>query len=114
MRMWNVDVEYMCNQHILGEHVEMHMFVGALERKKSFKGFVEKGFVEIHNIRKRHSELEIEMIKRGMNHKSPIHRMKFVRLGKVDPEKSMVDLLKRCKNCRTNFKFKSKKYKEVK
>ena len=30
MRMWNVDVTKMCNKHLLGEHVEMHMFVGII------------------------------------------------------------------------------------
>ena len=26
MRMWLVDPKFMCNQHLLGEHVEMHSF----------------------------------------------------------------------------------------
>ena len=32
MRMWMVDPQIMCRQHLLGEHTEMHMFVGTLKR----------------------------------------------------------------------------------
>ena len=32
MRMWNVDPKLMCNKHLLGEHVEMHMFFGTIQK----------------------------------------------------------------------------------
>ena len=35
--MWNIKTEKMCNQHLLGEHVEMHMFVGTLNKNKSIQ-----------------------------------------------------------------------------
>ena len=30
MRMWMVNPGFMCNKHLLGEHVECHMLVGHL------------------------------------------------------------------------------------
>ena len=50
MRMWMVDPRIMCRQHLLGEHVEIHMFVGAISRGKSVKGYLEKGLLEVHNM----------------------------------------------------------------
>jgi len=62
MRMWMVNPKIMCRQHLLGEHVEIHMFVGTLSRGKSVKGYLEKGLLEVHNLYWRHEEL-VEEIK---------------------------------------------------
>ena len=72
MRMWMVDPRVMCRQHLLGEHVEIHMFVGAISRGKSVKGYLEKGLLEVHNMYARHEELMEEMKRRGYNHSSDI------------------------------------------
>lgn len=98
--MWNVDTERMCNQHLLGEHVEMHMFAGTLNKGISVKGYVEKGLVEIHNIAKRHEEIAKEMLKRKMNHKSPIQKFKKVVAGNVNVQENTKELKRRCKECR--------------
>jgi len=103
MRMWNVDIRKMCNQHLLGEHVEMHMCAGSLARGKSVQGFIDKGLMEIHNIKKRHDILSKEMLKRGMNHKSKIQDFKELNAGKVDIKKSEKELKKRCKDCKARF-----------
>ena len=36
MRMWGVDPKQMCRQHLLGEHVELHMQAGAVLEKMGF------------------------------------------------------------------------------
>jgi hypothetical protein len=100
MRMWNIDPEKMCNQHLLGEHVECHMFVGTLNKNKSVKGYLDKGLVEIHNIKKRHKELVNEMKNRGMNHKSELPYYKKQKIGFVNINKNEKDLFKRCDKCR--------------
>lgn len=100
MRMWNVNPRVMCNQHLLGEHVECHMFVGTLNRGKSVQGYLEKGLLEIHNLKKRHDELSKEMERRGMNHKSKLPVFKIIKLGKVNPQKNLIELKRRCKECR--------------
>lgn len=100
MRMWNVKPELLCNKHLLGEHVEMHMFAGTIKRNKSIKGFLSKGFVETGNITKRHNELATEMLKRGINHKSELTLDVKNNEGFVDVLNSLADLAKRCEKCR--------------
>ena len=46
MRMWNVNPKTLCRKHLLGEHLEIHMFVGSINKKISMKGYLEKGFLE--------------------------------------------------------------------
>ncbi len=46
MRMWNVLPEYLCRKHLLGEHVEMHMFVGTIKRGVSLNGYIKNKLVE--------------------------------------------------------------------
>ena len=57
MRMWMVNPRIMCRQHLLGEHVEIHMFIGTINRRKSVQGYLEKGLLEIHNLYNRHEDL---------------------------------------------------------
>ena len=99
MRMWNVNPKILCNSHMLGEHVEMHFFLGWIKKGKSIKGFIEKGLVEVHNIKKRHDELAEEMIKRGMNHKSPMEDYNFETAGYVNIQENLKELKKRCNKC---------------
>lgn len=100
MRMWNVKPGKMCDRHLLGEHVECHMFVGTLNRNKKIQGYIDKGLVEVHNIKKRHDELAGEMLKRGMKHKSPLPEYKMKKAGRINPEKNIIELKKRCSKCR--------------
>lgn len=99
MRMWKVNPKIMCRNHLLGEHLEMHMFVGCLNKGKNLKGYLDKGLLEVHNLRKRHEELVKEMLNRGFNHQSPLPKFKIKKLGKVNSKKSKKELLRRCKKC---------------
>ncbi|MFA7708122.1 MAG: pyrimidine dimer DNA glycosylase/endonuclease V [Candidatus Pacearchaeota archaeon] len=99
MRMWNIETNKMCNKHLLGEHVEMHMFVGTLNKNKSIKGYLDNGLVEVHNIRKRHNTLVKEMKKRGMNHQSELPNYKSQTIGKVNVNSNEKDLFNRCEEC---------------
>jgi hypothetical protein len=98
MRMWNVNPRIMCRNHLLGEHLEMHMFVGCLNKGKSIEGYLD-GLLEIHNLKKRHRELVKEMGRRGYNHNSPLPKFKVKKRGKINSKKSRKELLKRCKKC---------------
>lgn len=100
MRMWMVDPRKMCDQHLLGEHVELHMLVGTLQRKRSVAGFVTNQLIEVHNVRSRHAELVVEMTRRGMKHQSPLPSFRAVRLGKVDPRINLKELARRCSSCK--------------
>lgn len=103
MRMWNVLPELLCRQHLTGEHVEMHMFIGTLQMGNKMTGYIDGGLVEIHNIRKRHNELAVEMTRRGMNHQSPIEPevdSLLYEAGSVDVNFSLADLRQRCEDCK--------------
>jgi hypothetical protein len=105
MRMWNIDPELMCRKHLLGEHVEMHMFLSAFLRNKKLDGYINTGLVEIHNIKKRHDCLAEEMIRRGYKHNSPIREEISVRkAGFVDNQRSYKELQLRCKECRLRMR----------
>lgn len=104
--MWNVNPKILCQRHLLGEHVEMHMFAGCLNRGLSIDGYVRNGLVEPDKIQIRHDELSVEMLRRGMNHKSPIHKISFPgwnNPGFVNLERSLRDLKSRCPDCRSRI-----------
>lgn len=100
-----VNPRIMCRQHLLGEHVETHMFIGTINRGKSVKGYLEKGFLEIHNLYNRHEELVKEMKRRNFNHYSKIdEKWKFVkRVGIIDKEKNLNELIYRCPKCEKRY-----------
>lgn len=106
MRMWMLPTSYMCDRHLLGEHVELHMFVGALNKGKNIHGYLDGKLLEIHNIIPRHDELVSEMSKRGMIHKSPLPVFNIRIAGKVDTENNLADLMRRCAFCRDRIKEK--------
>ena len=111
MRMWNISPEFLCNKHLLGEHVEMHMFFGTLNLCKRIDGYISNGLVEVHNIKRRHDELAQEMNKRGYSHKSPIQDSNvFFKAGFVDVTKSFEELQLRCTECRRKIQTIDKKF----
>ena len=99
MRMWMVNPKRMCSRHLLGEHVEIHMLVGTLLRKRSVAGFIAKGLLEVHSARKRHAALAAEMLRRGMQHRSPLPRVRLLKLGRVNRTESLRELVQRCEQC---------------
>jgi hypothetical protein len=100
--MWMVNPKIMCRQHLLGEHVEIHMFIGTINRERSVKGYLEKGLLEIHNLYNRHEELVKEMKRRGYNHYSGVDKKwKLVeKAGFINKEKSIAELTNRCSKCK--------------
>lgn len=100
MRMWKVNPRLMCRKHLLGEHVEMHMFIGTIMNGKSVQGYLDNQLVEMHNIWKRHEELVREMKRRGYNHNSPLANCVKVEAGYVDVRDNIEELKRRCKDCR--------------
>ena len=100
-----VNPRFMCRQHLLGEHVEIHMFIGTLSRKKSVKGYLEKGLLEVHNMYDRHEELVEEMKRRGYRHNSDAEGKwrTAEKMGVIDRERNLEDLLKRCSRCKQRY-----------
>lgn len=97
-----VDPTLMCNQHLLGEHVELHMLVGAIEKglTRSVEGLARHGLVDTSQIEPRHEVIVQEMIARGMRHHSPLTYVDVLGLGSVDVEQSLWEMYRRCRQCR--------------
>jgi hypothetical protein len=101
--MWNVDPRILCRKHLLGEHVECHMFAGSIKKGIKIKGYVDNGLIETHNLKSRHDLLAEEMVKRGYNHFTPLHFISENVIGKIDSEANIKDLYNRCEECRKNI-----------
>lgn len=97
-----VNPRIMCRNHLLGEHAELHMFVGTIYRGYSVRGYLEKGLLEIHNLYDRHEILVKEMKRRSYKHNSRIDpEWKSAKTeGFIDKVKSLEELLSRCSKCR--------------
>lgn len=101
MRQWLVPTECLCNQHLLGEHVECHMFIGTLKKKKSIQGYLRNKLLNPQTLYTRHKDLVIEMEKRGFKHKSILEKIKIdIFAETVDIKQNFNDLKSRCKNCK--------------
>lgn len=105
MRMWMTPPETMCRKHLLGEHVELHMFVGTVRKGISVEGFLAKGLLEPASVYARHEDLVDEMTRRGYEHKSPLpagelHRLTYEQYWvKIDRQTSLAELHRRCPEC---------------
>lgn len=97
-----VNPRIMCRQHLLGEHAEIHMFIGTINRGKSVKGYLEKGLLEVHNLYNRHEELVKEMKQRNYNHNSKIDKKwkSLEKVGTIDKKKNLKELTSRCSKCK--------------
>jgi hypothetical protein len=106
MRMWMVDPRQMCRKHLLGEHVECHMFYAILLKKQSINGYIINNCLEVTALKSRHDALAEEIFHRGYQHHSPINQMpdisylneKIIKYH-VKVEDSETDLKSRCKEC---------------
>lgn len=109
MRMWMVDPRIMCRQHLMGEHIEIHMLIGSMKRAKNLDAYIRDHLIQPRSIVKRHDEIVEEMLNRGWNHHTPVpeHEVPILvaRYGPVartltiDRGRSLEELLSRCSEC---------------
>ncbi len=101
MRQWLVDPKMLCRKHLLGEHVEHHMFVGTIKKGISVNGYLRDGLLEPETLQHRHNEIVVEMERRGYNHKSPLENVDISHLskGKISIDRNIRDLMNRCEEC---------------
>lgn len=98
-----VDPRIFCRQHLLGEHVELHMFVGVLRKGTSVRGYLDHGLLQVGSLVSRHKELAREIVRRGMRHQSRLPRIVFPAVGRVSVEESTEELIRRCEECRERY-----------
>lgn len=112
MRMWMTPPETMCRKHLLGEHVELHMLVGTINKGISIEGFLTKNLLEPESLYERHDALAAEMNRRGYEHKSPLRAVRFSTLTsrqykvKINRPASLAELHRRCLECLALFRAK--------
>jgi len=107
MRMWMVDPRILCRNHLLGEHLEHHIFIGTIKKRKCVDGYIKNNYFQPRALFERHNSLVREMERRGYNHKSPIMEsdcdicyLPFeYQIWQIDRKKSLNDLLSRCHKC---------------
>ena len=110
-------MEVMCRKHLMGEHVECHMFLGTLEKGKKLNGYLSKGLFDLRLLQSRHDELANEMLRRGYKHNSPLNVSKLLLsdsekfYGHVNIEENLKELSNRCFDC--DLLIKSKSYPQV-
>jgi len=100
--MWLVPARFMCDKHLLGEHLELHMFVGSIKKGISMGGYLD-GLLDTSKLLSRHKELVQEMQRRGMRHVSPLSFIPFKKEGWVDVIESFCILSERCPYCRSRM-----------
>lgn len=114
MRMWMIDPELMCMQHITGEHRELHALKASLERtkpkydncerhRKNLTTLAKKELIELKSLKERHKELANHL----KNHNSPIGKIPTLKYlpeevawAEVYEEKAIQDLINRPEACR--------------
>lgn len=99
-----INPEKLCRKHLLGEHVELHMLVGSINKNRlnGVIGLCKKGLLEPSKIKQRHAALVKEMKKRGYNHKSPLPEYSLpdeIKNYKVNLNESKKELKSRCNEC---------------
>jgi hypothetical protein len=106
--MWMVNPRILCRKHLLGEHVELHMFLGCLKKGMNLEGYVKNNLLEFSSLRQRHDALVKEMEFRQYKHHSDLDfptgysfaQVDSVIGSQVDAEKSLKELLNRCEMCK--------------
>jgi len=101
--MWSVPPEYLCDDHLLGEHKEMHQEGGTLlnhpHGEAVVMGHAKLGQVDTELLERRHEALVMEMERRGMDHSSPWEYDIDDSLGFTDPYANFAELYNRCDDC---------------
>jgi len=104
-----VDPRFMCRQHLLGEHSELHKFLPGWKKRRSLTGYIKSNAVEPGSYIQRHEILVQEMISRGYNHASPLEQPDFSYLSseeqnaKVDVLLNLYLLINRCPACKARI-----------
>jgi hypothetical protein len=102
-RLWNLPPKYLCDDHLLGEHSEMHQEGGTLVNhphgEAVCRGHAKRGQVRTGLLAARHDELAREMKCRGFDHDSPFDYDIETDIGYVDRHANLVDLYNRCDEC---------------
>src|SRR6266849_10968688 len=111
--MWGVETDRMCSAHLLGEHRELHLLVGALRAcgtgRMHIHGHLRAGLIDLRLIASRHEELVEEFKRRGFMsgflHDTPLSAKDIPEYtgqgapGWINVQANEAELHARCKRC---------------
>ena len=106
MRMWMIPAGMLCRKHLLGEHGELHKHLHNFVKRHNMTGRIVNNCLEPASYKQRHDQLASEMLRRGMNHQSPLAQPDISYLPaaqqqfKVDLIYNAALLMLRCPDCR--------------
>lgn len=111
MRMWLCDPKIQCIKHLMGSHVEIHMFVGSLKKHKKMDGYIKNNLLQPRMLFQYHEDLVKEILRRGYKHNSPLTDSEIdifylpleYQYWEIDKQKSLNDLLSRCDKCKERY-----------
>jgi hypothetical protein len=77
MRIWDIEPKYLCRQHLLAEHRELHALWSIITKSK--KGYAnhpetKRWQGKLKALYNRHEKLVSEMKKRDYQHRSPLNK----------------------------------------
>jgi len=87
MRVWDIPVEKLCRNHLLGEHRELHaMWSVITQNKKGYSKHPEtiRWVGKLKALYLRHNQQVNEMKSRGYNHQSPLDAKNAIGKSKQD------------------------------
>ena len=102
MRIWDINPKYLCRQHLLAEHRELHAIWNVITKKK--KGYSRhpetlRWIGKLNALYKRHEILVKEFARRGYKHHSPLKKVKNMGSGK---QTKFINTIKEQKKILTN------------
>ena len=107
MRIWDISPQYLCRNHLLGEHRELHaIWVVITEKKNGYSKHPEtiRWQGKLKAMCLRHEKLVKEMTIRGYAHKSPLDKRKATGKSRqdvfVDDPAKQIQLLKQAKQAK--------------
>ena len=108
MRIWDLEPERLCRQHLLGEHRELHgLWVILTEDRRGFARHPEtaRWRGKLKALYRRHEALVAEMGRRGYRHQTPLPAAQATGLGvqedyKDSPAEQVKILRKKGCGCR--------------
>lgn len=98
MRIWDLPPRFLCRPHLLGEHRELHGLWSILTNdKQGYRHHREtKRWIGHRNaLAVRHTELVLEMERRGYNHRSGLHKFNGEEATPPGPIDSIEDQIAR-------------------
>lgn len=105
MRMWCIPTNIMCTKHIMQEHKDIHMIVGAINKKINIQSFILNGYIDTDKIKSRHFELAKEIEKRGGKHISKLPVFSIKRLSYLNKFANLDYLKANCKKCKLRIEY---------